>query len=247
MCARNKFTPFILFYSPAETITLRGEQERLGPALTLVYSKANSIVVKEVEAPSWLHRFIIGRKGEKINKIMEEYPKVHIEFTEGQNKIGIEGPPEEAECAKAVLEKMTAELKSKMAFAEIEIEQKYHRHIIGKGGANVNRIKGDSNLSIKIPSDTDPSNIIRLEGSPEGVALAKKELLEMVHKMENEKSRDILIEQRFHKTLIGAAGAKNAGLMAAEILALGDAGLAERLETWRRDLSASITEEPSDD
>ena len=195
------------FCSPAETITLRGEQERLGPALTLVYSKANSIVVKEVEAPSWLHRFIIGRKGEKINKIMEEYPKVHIEFTEGQNKIGIEGPPEEAECAKAVLEKMTAELKSKMAFAEIEIEQKYHRHIIGKGGANVNRIKGDSNLSIKIPSDTDPSNIIRLEGSPEGVALAKKELLEMVHKMENEKSRDILIEQRFHKTLIGAAGA----------------------------------------
>ena len=46
---------------------------------------------------------------------------------------------------------------------------------------------------------------------------------------------------------IGAAGAKNAGLMAAAILALGDAGLAERLETWRRDLSASIPEEPSDD
>ncbi len=46
---------------------------------------------------------------------------------------------------------------------------------------------------------------------------------------------------------IGAAGAKNAGLMAAEILALGNAGLAERLEAWRAALSASIPEEPVDE
>ncbi|WP_333713391.1 5-(carboxyamino)imidazole ribonucleotide mutase [Yoonia sp.] len=46
---------------------------------------------------------------------------------------------------------------------------------------------------------------------------------------------------------IGAAGAKNAGLMAAGILALHDAALAARLDQWRADLSASIPEEPSDD
>ena len=46
---------------------------------------------------------------------------------------------------------------------------------------------------------------------------------------------------------IGAAGAKNAGLMAAGILALHDPALAARLETWRSDLSASIPDEPSDD
>jgi 5-(carboxyamino)imidazole ribonucleotide mutase len=46
---------------------------------------------------------------------------------------------------------------------------------------------------------------------------------------------------------IGAAGAKNAGLMAAAILALHDAALAARLDKWRADLSASIPEEPSDD
>ncbi len=43
---------------------------------------------------------------------------------------------------------------------------------------------------------------------------------------------------------IGAAGAKNAGLMAAQILALQDRGLAERLAAWRAALSASIPEEP---
>jgi 5-(carboxyamino)imidazole ribonucleotide mutase len=46
---------------------------------------------------------------------------------------------------------------------------------------------------------------------------------------------------------IGTAGATNAGLMAAEILALGDPALAERLEAWRAALSASIPEEPSDE
>lgn len=46
---------------------------------------------------------------------------------------------------------------------------------------------------------------------------------------------------------IGAAGAANAGLMAAGILANADPALAARLDTWRSDLSASIPEEPTDD
>ncbi|MBV1868432.1 MAG: 5-(carboxyamino)imidazole ribonucleotide mutase [Marinosulfonomonas sp.] len=46
---------------------------------------------------------------------------------------------------------------------------------------------------------------------------------------------------------IGAAGAQNAGLMAAAILALQDDVLAERLENWRAALSQSIPDEPSDD
>lgn len=46
---------------------------------------------------------------------------------------------------------------------------------------------------------------------------------------------------------IGAAGAANAGLMAAGILALSDAALAARLDAWREALSASILEEPKDE
>jgi len=46
---------------------------------------------------------------------------------------------------------------------------------------------------------------------------------------------------------IGAAGAANAGLMAAAILATADADLAGRLDAWRAALSASIPEEPRND
>ena len=46
---------------------------------------------------------------------------------------------------------------------------------------------------------------------------------------------------------IGAAGAANAGLMAAGILAISDPDLASRLDAWRDALSASIPEDPSND
>jgi 5-(carboxyamino)imidazole ribonucleotide mutase len=46
---------------------------------------------------------------------------------------------------------------------------------------------------------------------------------------------------------IGAAGAANAALMAAAILALQDADLAQRLDAWRGSLSASIPDEPTND
>ena len=46
---------------------------------------------------------------------------------------------------------------------------------------------------------------------------------------------------------IGSAGAANAGLMAAGILATSDAEIAKRLDAWRAALSASIPEVPQDD
>lgn len=46
---------------------------------------------------------------------------------------------------------------------------------------------------------------------------------------------------------IGEPGAANAGLLAAQILALGDAALAKRLEAWREKRSAAVADRPSDD
>jgi 5-(carboxyamino)imidazole ribonucleotide mutase len=42
-------------------------------------------------------------------------------------------------------------------------------------------------------------------------------------------------------------GGANAGLMAAQMLAVNDPSLAERVDAWREALSASIPEEPTDD
>jgi 5-(carboxyamino)imidazole ribonucleotide mutase len=46
---------------------------------------------------------------------------------------------------------------------------------------------------------------------------------------------------------IGAAGAANAGLLAAAILALADAALAERLDAWRTAQTESVGLDPAED
>ena len=51
----------------------------------------------------------------------------------------------------------------------------------------------------------------------------------------------------FPVATMAIGGGANAGLMAASILALGDAALADRLDAWRAALSASIPDVPGND
>ena len=46
---------------------------------------------------------------------------------------------------------------------------------------------------------------------------------------------------------VGEAGAANAGLLAAQIIAVGDSALSRRIEAWRRRQSESVPETPDDD
>ncbi|XP_041034797.1 vigilin isoform X3 [Carcharodon carcharias] len=194
--------------SSSETIILRGEPDKLGPALTQVYAKAKSVMVAEVTAPAWLHRFIIGKKGQNIGRITQQLPKVHIEFTDGDEKITLEGPTEEVEIAQTQIQDIINDLLTRMDYTEITVEQKFHRHLIGKNGANINRIKEQYKVSVRIPPDNEKSHLIRIEGEPQGVQLAKKELLEMAVRMENERTKDLIIEQRLHRSIIGQKGEK---------------------------------------
>lgn len=184
------------------TITLRGPHDKLGLALNIVYEKANSVKASDLDAPSWLHKYIIGRKGANIKELTANWPKVHIEFTEKEDKIKINGPPEEVEKAQEKIESIVKELKSTMVFIEIHVDPKFYKHIIGKNGANVNRIKDETGVQINI----DESGFVRIEGNKDGVRRAKQELEDMVKKLENEKEKDVIIEQRHYKNIIGTKG-----------------------------------------
>ncbi|XP_070764604.1 high density lipoprotein binding protein a isoform X1 [Enoplosus armatus] len=194
--------------SSSETVMLRGEPDRLGQALTEVYAKANSYTVSSVSAPSWLHRFIIGKKGQNLAKITQQMPKVHIEFTEGEDKITLEGPTKDVQMVQSQIEAIVTDLVSRMDYTEISVDPKFHRHLIGKGGVNINRIKELHKVTVRIPPDNEKSNLIRIEGDPQGVQEAKKELLELASRMENERTKDLIIEQRFHRAIIGQKGEK---------------------------------------
>uniref|UniRef100_A0A8C6KD94 Vigilin n=1 Tax=Nothobranchius furzeri TaxID=105023 RepID=A0A8C6KD94_NOTFU len=194
--------------SASETIILRGEPDKLGPALTQVYAKAKSVMVVEASAPAWLHRFIIGKKGQNIGRITQQLPRVHIEFTDGEERISLEGPTEEVEQAQAQIQEIIKDLLVRMDYTEVIIDPRFHRHLIGKNGANINRIKEQYKVSVRIPQDSERSNLVRIEGDPKGVQMARRELIEMVQRMENERTKDLIVEQKFHRTIIGQKGEK---------------------------------------
>ncbi|XP_030763823.1 vigilin [Sitophilus oryzae] len=188
--------------SPTGTITLRGPQDKLGQALSAVYEKANSVRSSDVAAPSWLHKYIIGKKGQRIKEITQNLPKVHVEFTDKEDRIKIEGPPEEVEKAQEQIEAIANDLIQTMSFVELQVDNKLFKHIIGKSGSNVNKLKDDFNVAINI----DESGLVRIEGNRDDVEKTKFELEQRIFKLENEKERDVIIEQRHFRNIIGTKG-----------------------------------------
>lgn len=48
---------------------------------------------------------------------------------------------------------------------------------------SVNRIKDQYKVSVRIPPDSEKSSLVRIEGDPQGVQQAKRELLELASRM----------------------------------------------------------------
>jgi ribosomal protein S3 len=45
-------------------------------ALSMVYEKAHSVLTATVDAPNWIHKYIIGRKGANIRRFTQDLTKV---------------------------------------------------------------------------------------------------------------------------------------------------------------------------
>ncbi|GAB0100838.1 vigilin [Sergentomyia squamirostris] len=189
--------------STTNTIILRGPQEHLGDALSTVCAKANSVKSVTIDAPAWIHKYIIGRKGANIKELSAEYINVHVEF--GENRIKIEGPPEQVNKATDQLSAIVSDYVNKLTFRDMTVNPKHYKHIIGKAGTNINRLKDELDVVINI-EEKDGLNRIRIEGPIEGVLKAEKELTEKIEKLENEKEKDVIIDHRLFRTIIGAKG-----------------------------------------
>ncbi|RCN39176.1 KH domain protein [Ancylostoma caninum] len=189
----------------SDTITLRGDPSKLGEALALVYQRASSVITQQIVAPTWLHKHIIGPKGSTLQNLIPNRGKVQIDF-EDSGTIFLEGAPEEVKAAHSILSEEVARLQKEMSIEKVKVHPSLHRHVIGRGGALISKIKDETGVQISIPNEQTNSDEIIVEGKKEGVKKAVEEIRAIVSKIENEKSRDIIIEQRLHKLIIGTKG-----------------------------------------
>jgi predicted RNA-binding protein Jag len=207
--------------SELETIYLYGEESKLGPALSQVCAKANSVVTVRIDVPSWLHRHMIGEKGANISKITADFPQTRVNF-EVDDKIALEGPPDEVEKVRARLENITLGLKQVMVCEEIPIDTKLVPLLIGskekKTENHVAKLNKEFGVVVRLPQSSVAnengvqgqnggqqqfSNVVRIEGAPDAVKKCRVEFIELVKRVENERSKDIIIDQKYHSTLIG--------------------------------------------
>ncbi|XP_026745631.1 vigilin-like [Trichoplusia ni] len=193
--------------SPTGTITLHGPHNKIGLALSKVCEKANSVKTATVDAPTWIHKYIIGKHGSNIKKITQDFSKVHVDITHSEDKVKIDGPPEEVERAQVELDDFVKNLLATLTYVELSVDPKFFKHIIGKNGTNINRLKDETGVVINI-IENEGNNIIRIEGSHQGVADAERELREMVMKLENERTKEVYVDHRYIKSLIGVRGEK---------------------------------------
>ena len=56
--------------SSCSNITLRGQLQNLGSAVSEVYDRAESYKIEKIRCPNWLHRYLIGKDGSKLQEIV---------------------------------------------------------------------------------------------------------------------------------------------------------------------------------
>uniref|UniRef100_A0A671T2Z1 Vigilin n=1 Tax=Sinocyclocheilus anshuiensis TaxID=1608454 RepID=A0A671T2Z1_9TELE len=195
--------------SSSETVILRGEPDRLGQALTEVYAKVNKLVFLSpacfsTRIPSLKLSFARFSFSFNLGNVLKILPQKCYQFDCVTFDPYSFSTGQQLHCVLG----LCSLLVNRMDYTEISVDPKFHRHLIGKGGANINRIKEQHKVSVRIPPDNEKSNLIRIEGDPQGVQEAKKELLELASRMENERTKDMIIEQRFHRAIIGQKGEK---------------------------------------
>ncbi|GFT68285.1 vigilin [Nephila pilipes] len=77
----------------SDNITLKGEQDKLCPALTLVYYKIKNVKTEHMDVRSWLNNYIIDKKVANIQHMTQDFSKVQVDFID--ESVKSEGGPEE--------------------------------------------------------------------------------------------------------------------------------------------------------
>uniref|UniRef100_A0A0K0FDJ9 Dodeca-satellite-binding protein 1 (inferred by orthology to a D. melanogaster protein) n=1 Tax=Strongyloides venezuelensis TaxID=75913 RepID=A0A0K0FDJ9_STRVS len=187
------------------TVILHGDQERIVDALSMVYARAASILCKEIPCPQWMHRYLIGSKGTHLQQLFPDKVALKIEFNDN-GTVYVEAPQQEFQTSLATLEVEIDRIKSEMDHQVISIPAEFHRHIVGKGGSNITKLRDDYGVSIVMPPEETNSLDVIIDGRKDGVKRCLEHIKELIAKMENEKTRDIIIEHRFHRKIIGPKG-----------------------------------------
>lgn len=165
---------------------------------------------------------LIGRKGENIRKLREEYD-VDIQVNDG--KVEVKGPEAKANACKSHILAMSKKLEDEKTYV-LKVKPQYHRDLIGAKGSGVNRLQDRYNVRIQFPrsggaADDDVSvaeeqaarranqnaDEVVVRGPSRGADQARDELLSLLqYVMDNSNEATVSVAQSQLPSLIGTGG-----------------------------------------
>ncbi|GFT50331.1 vigilin [Nephila pilipes] len=172
-----------------DTIILRFEQAKLGPALTLVYSKANGVKTEHMDVPN----------GANIKKIRDETStKIDLQAGAAESDIiAICGPKEDVMKAKKHLLRISNEKQLVGHTVEIKANPE-HKFLIGRNGASLKKILDKTGAIIVFPNENDDDkNTITIISRKEEVEAAKNELNSLIAQLKDTAETTIEFDPKY--------------------------------------------------
>lgn len=129
-----------------------------------------------------LHKNIIGQKGEKVREIREKFSQVQISFPEAGAKseiVTLRGPREDVDKCHNYMTKLVKDLQAASHRIEVPILKRFHGNVIGRNGANIKKIKEETNTQIEIPAENSMSDVIVVTGYKDKAEQAKQMILKI--------------------------------------------------------------------
>ncbi|KAE9980796.1 hypothetical protein EG328_012045 [Venturia inaequalis] len=169
--------------------------------------------------PQKFANFLIGKRGENINRLREEFD-VEIQVKDG--KCELKGPEKKCAACKAHIISNLKKLEDETTHT-IKVKPQYHRELIGQKGAQVNRLQDRYNVRVNFPRNAPaedeategsvknfrnqaPDEVI-IKGPKRGADEAREELLNLLQwTMDNSHSASVSVQQSQVPSLIGAGG-----------------------------------------
>ncbi|CAL4122444.1 unnamed protein product, partial [Meganyctiphanes norvegica] len=154
----------------------------------------HSVSQLEIPAPRWMNRFLIGTNGNNIKEITEEFPLLRIQFKDVLcGGIILVGPTGDVDAA---AKKMNIEIDNLMKRNQkdtLMMDIKFMKHIIGKRGNNLNRLREESGATINI-DDVGEMCCVKLQGTQEAINHAREAIEELKNSSKIMESNDDIVE-----------------------------------------------------
>merc|ERR1711931_46026 len=102
---------------------------------------------KDLIIENRFHKQLIGPKGENIQKIRDDFSSVQISFPDLGVKsdiVKLRGPKDDVDLCSKYFNKVTREMAESSYQVKVPIFKQFHKFVIGKGGANIRRIRDET-------------------------------------------------------------------------------------------------------